>query len=156
MWLLIFQNSVQLLFCAPALHPETEMPSQSRNSWMEAVSTLERVQGRFSWNTGRMFQVQPPPPPAGTVGMLRHILEKSHISITHVTSNYSCGLSALLETQVMNTASPSAATLSERVSVLRHAWMDKVDLFNPGNTNVDSSPVLLLYLRRLPGLYFKR
>lgn len=51
---------------------------------------------------------------------------------------------------------PSAATLSERVSVLEHAWMDKVELFNPGNTTVHSSPVLLPYIRRLPGLYFKR
>lgn len=71
-----FQNSIQLLLCAPALHPETVTPSHSRSSWM---STLHRVQGRFSWHTGRMFQV-PPLPSAGTVGMQRRIRKKSHIS----------------------------------------------------------------------------
>lgn len=76
-----FQNSVQLPFCAPALLPETETPSQSRNSWLAVMSMLECVQGRFSWHTGRMFQVHPPTPPsAGTVGMQRRIREKSHIS----------------------------------------------------------------------------
>lgn len=74
--------------------------------------------------------MHPPPPPhlLGQEGC-EGISARNHIfQITHVASNYSCGLSAGRETEVMNTASPppppnppSAATLSERVSVLRHA-----------------------------------
>lgn len=58
-----FQNSVQLPFCAPALHPGTETPSQSRNSWMAVASTLECVQGEFLLAHGEDVPSAPPPHP---------------------------------------------------------------------------------------------
>lgn len=90
------------------------------------------------------------PPSAGTVGMQRHIGKKSHISNTHVASNYSCGLSAGRETEVMNTASPQRChPVREGFSVgaCLNGQSGFFFFFYPGNTTVHFSSILLPYLR---------
>lgn len=78
-------------------------PSLSRNSWLTVLSTFQSVQGRYFCHWKWMLQVQLP---VWWQQGGKDVFVRNHIfQITHWASKYSLGLSALLETEAMNTAS---------------------------------------------------